>query len=188
MAEKPDTTNLSAQPAAEGHKTRRAALGFLARSTARVSALACLPAAAMAASPTGDDAELLAMEAEIMRLRGLAKAIYAEKVDPFEDEFHVKMREVGYDAAWAFAGSYGRDDAMNEAEKFSVPADRLCERLMATPALTQAGRTAKVRVLLADILGYQWRGAADDLDWDIAQARVLLGAFAGMTEEELADV
>jgi hypothetical protein len=29
---------------AEGHKTRRAALGFLARSTARVSALACLPA------------------------------------------------------------------------------------------------------------------------------------------------
>ena len=72
---------------AEGHKTRRAALGFLARSTAHVSALACLPAVAMAASPTGDDAELLAMVAEITRLRGLARAIYAEKVEPFEDEF-----------------------------------------------------------------------------------------------------
>ena len=59
---------------------------------------------------------------------------------------------------------------------------------MATPALTQAGRAAKVRVLLADILGDQWRGAADDLDWDIAQARVLLGEFAGMSAEELANV
>ena len=173
---------------AEGHKTRRAALGFLARSTARVSALACLPAVAMAASPTGDDAELLAMVAEIMRLRGLAKAIYAEKVEPFEDEFNAKMTEVGYDAAWAFARSYGRDDAIDEEQKFSVPADGLCERLMATPALTQAGRAAKVRVLLTDILGDQWRGPDRDLDWDISLARTALGEFAGMTAEELANV
>ena len=128
------------------------------------------------------------MEAEITRLRGLAKAIYDEKVAPFEDEFDAQMRDVGYDAAWAFARSYGRDEAINEAEKFSVPADRLCERMMATPALTQAGRAAKVRVLLADILGDEWRGAADDLDWDIAQARVLLGEFAGMTAEDIANV
>ena len=85
---KPTASAAGGAMPAEGHKTRRAALGFLARSTARVSALACLPAIAMAASPMGDDAELLAMEAEIMRLRGLAKAIYDEKVDPFEDEFH----------------------------------------------------------------------------------------------------
>jgi hypothetical protein len=173
---------------AEGHKTHRAALGFLARSTARVLALAYLPAVAMAASPTGDDADLLAMEAEIMRLRGLAKAICAEKVDPFEDEFIALMKGDGSEAAWAFARSYGRDAAIDEAETFHLPADGLCERLMATPALTQAGRAAKVRVLLADILGDQWRGAADDLDWDIAQARVLLGEFAGMSAEELANV
>ena len=54
------------------------------------------------------------------------------------------MTMVGCDAAWAFARSYGRDDAIKEEEKFSVPADGLCERLMATPALTQAGRAAKV--------------------------------------------
>jgi hypothetical protein len=175
MATQTDTTNPS----------RRAAL----RLFAGAPALACLlPAVAMAASPTGDDAELLAMEAEIMRLRGLAKAICDEKVEPFEDEFIALMLGDGSEAAWAFARSYGRDDAINEAEKFSVPADRLCERLMATPARTQAGRAAKVRVLLADILGNGWRGPASELDWEKDQARVLLGEFAGMSAEELANV
>ena len=56
---------------------------------------------------------------------------------------------------------------------------------MATPALTQAGRAAKVRVLLSDILGDGWRGPEEDLDWHIAQARALLGEFAGMSAEEL---
>ena len=127
---KPTASAAGGAMPAEGHKTRRATLGFLARSTARVSALACLPAIAMAASPMGDDAELLAMEAEIMRLRGLAKAICAEKVDPFEDEFIALMKGDGSEAAWAFARSYGRDDAIDEAETFHLPADRLCERLM----------------------------------------------------------
>ena len=35
-------------------------------------------------------------------------------------------------------------------------------------------------MLLADILGDQWRGPANDLDWDIAQARVLFADLAGM--------
>jgi hypothetical protein len=35
-------------------------------------------------------------------------------------------------------------------------------------------------VLLADILADQWRGPANDIDWDIAQARVLFADFAGM--------
>jgi hypothetical protein len=88
----------------------------------------------------------LAVEAEIMRLRGLARAIYAEKVEPFGDEFHALMRVGGCEAAWAFARTHGRDAAITEAEPFHLSADRLCERLMATPALTQAGRAAKVRV------------------------------------------
>jgi len=147
-----------------------------------------IPVTAAIAAPHGDDAELLAMEAEIMRLRGLAKAICAEKVDPFEAEFIALMKGDASEAAWGFARSYGRDDAIDEAETFHLPADRLCERLMATPALTQAGRAAKVRVLLADILGDQWRGPDSELDWDIAQARVLLGEFAGMTAEDIANV
>ena len=64
---KPTVSAAGGAMPAEGHKTRRAALGFLARSTARVSALACLPAVAMAASPTGDDAEILALSAEVLR-------------------------------------------------------------------------------------------------------------------------
>jgi hypothetical protein len=169
--------------------SRRAALGVMARSTARASAVAMIPVTAAAlAAPHGADAELLAMEAEIMRLRGLAKAIYAEKVEPFEDEFIALMKGSGSEAAWAFAGTYGRDDAIDEAEKFHDPANRLCEQLMAAPALTQAGRAAKVRVLLVDIVGDDWRGPSDDLDFDIYLVRTALGEFAGMTEEELANV
>jgi hypothetical protein len=160
---------------AEGHKSRHAALALFAGAPT----LAVLPVAAIAA-PHGDDSELLAMEAEIMRLRGLAKAIYDENVEPFEDAFHALMRAADSEAAWAFAHTYGRDDAIDEAETFNLPAHRLCERLMATPARTQAGRAAKVRVLLADILANQWRGPANDLDWDIAQARVLFADLAGM--------
>ena len=95
---------------------RRAALRLFARSTAQASAIAALPIlAAAAASPAGDDAELLAMEAEIWRPRGIARGIYSERVEPLEDEFHTLMREAGYEAAWAFARAYGRDAAITEA-------------------------------------------------------------------------
>jgi hypothetical protein len=160
-------------------QTRRNAL----RLFAGPPALAILP---MMMAPS--DAHLLAMEAEIMRLRGLARAIYVEKVDPFEDEFHALMRVGDEAAAWAFARTYGRDAAITEAEPCHLSADRLCETLMATPALTQVGRAAKVRVLLFDILGDDWRGPDSELDWDIAQARTVFGEFAGMTAEDLADV
>ena len=43
-------------------------------------------------------------------------------------------------------------------------------------------------MLLVDILGDKWRGAADDLDWDICQVRTVLGEFPGMSAEELANV
>jgi hypothetical protein len=185
---KPTASATGAAMPAEGHKSRREAIRFLARSTARASAIVILPVTAALAAPHGEDAELLAMGTEIMHLEGLAKAIYAEKVDPFEDEFNAHMRVSGSDAAWAFARSYGRDAAIDEAEAFSTPAIRLCERLMTTPALTQAGRAAKVRVLLAYIMGDDWRGPEADLDWEIAQVRAVLGEFAGMTSEELANV
>ena len=141
----------------------------------------------MAASPKGDDSELLAMEVEIMRLRGLAKAIDDEKVQPFEAEF-IALLKVNFEAGCAFARSYGRDDAIDEADAINLPADRLCERLMATPALTQAGRAAKVRVLLVDILGDQWRGPDSELDWHKSIARALFGEFAGMSAEEIVNV
>ncbi len=45
-----------------------------------------------------------------------------------------------------------------------------------------------MRVLLSDILRDGWRGPEADLDWDIAQARAVLGEFAGLSGEEIADV
>ena len=57
----------------------------------------------------------------------------------------------------------------DEAETFHPRLIGSVRRMIATPALTQAGRAAKVRALLADILGDQWRGATDELDWDIAK-------------------
>ena len=67
--------------------SRRAALGVMARSTARAPVVAILPVTAALAAPHGEDAEILAMEAEIMRLRGPAKAIYAEKIDRSKTSF-----------------------------------------------------------------------------------------------------
>jgi hypothetical protein len=60
--------------------------------------------------------------------------------------------------------------------------------MMALPAHTQAGRAAKVRTLLLYAAGDDWRGPSRDLDWEIGAARRLLGEFAGMSEEELANV
>jgi hypothetical protein len=54
--------------------------------------------------------------------------------------------------------------------------------------LRQAGRAAKVRALLVHVMRSEWLGADGDLDWDKRQARALLGEFAGMSAEELADV
>jgi hypothetical protein len=82
---------------AEGHKSRHAALALFAGAPT----LAVLPVAAIAA-PHGDDSELLAMEAEIMRLRGLVKAIYDEKVEPFEDAFHALMRPAAFRSRMGF--------------------------------------------------------------------------------------
>jgi predicted aminopeptidase len=62
--------------------TRRAALGALAAA----SALA-LPAVAIAASPTGDDAELISLAAEIQRLRAQVKEISAKGIEPFNETF-----------------------------------------------------------------------------------------------------
>jgi hypothetical protein len=66
--------------------------------------------------------------------------------------------------------------------------DRLFARMMAIPATTQAGRAAKVRALLVHVMGKDWRGPGEPLDWPCEQARALLGEFAGMNAEELAAI
>ena len=175
--------------------TRRAALTALAG----VSALA-LPAGAVAAVvPSDAEAEILALAAEIERLNALGEAIYAERVDPFEEKFNallddalltVKQDRTKWNEAFAYSHGVGREAAVQGRQEVDDRAGSLWARMLAIPAATQAGKIAKVRrpsstfVHTAD----EWRGPAADLDWEKEQTRALLGQSAGMTEEELAAI
>jgi len=193
---KPTVSAAGGAMPAEGHKTRRAALGFLARSTARVSALACLPAAAMAAAPKGDDAEILALSAEVLRRCDAAEAFQALHIDPFNERFENIFRradssipeEARMEAAWAYSRETGREGAIERLREFDEETDRVYSKMMAIPAATQPGRAAKVRALLAHVMGREWRGPDRELEWEVSKARALLGELAGMSAEELADV
>ena len=44
--------------------------------------------------------------------------------------------------------------------------------MMAIPATTQSGRSAKVRALLTHVMGYKWRGPDRELEWDVYRRRV----------------
>jgi hypothetical protein len=88
--------------------------------------------------------------------------------------------------AFAYSDESGREAAIEERNELDVEIDRLWERMRTIPAATPAGRAAKVRALLAHVCPSKWRGPSNDLDWEIQQARALLGEFASMSEEELA--
>jgi hypothetical protein len=171
--------------------TRRAALCALASA----SALA-LPAVAVAAvAPPDADAELITLAAEIERLVALGEEISAKRVDPFDETFNSLLDEAiaagGPDItakAYSYSREVGRDAAIKEQEELEEQADRLWAGMMAIPAATQAGRAAKVRALLVHVMRDGWLGPGRDLDWPQEQARALLGQFAGMSEEELADI
>jgi hypothetical protein len=149
-------------------------------------AATALPAIVANAGATAD-AEILALETEIRRLGAAAEEIYAKRVWPFEDEFSA-LAAIDVKAAFAFSRRIGREKAASEGIALHEQAGPLFERMMALPTQTQAGRAAKVRTFLSYVAGDDWRGPSRDLDWEIEAARKLLGEFAGMSEEELANV
>jgi hypothetical protein len=162
-------------------KTRRAALSLFAG----LPVLAALPAAAMIARTGAEpDAELIAISGEIHRLIAAAADITAKRIAPFQDEFYA-LRERDIAAAFAYQRENGVEAAIHEEEKlFEEAAVRLWGRLMALPAKTQAGRSAKVRAFLL-LQGDDWRGPDEEMDWDKSMVRSLLGEFAGMSADEL---
>jgi hypothetical protein len=171
--------------------TRRAALTALAG----VSALAMPAVAIAAAAPPNADAELVALAAEIERLNALGEAIYAERVDPFEEKFNALLDHAlltqdrtKWNEAFAYSHEVGREAAIREQQEVDNRAGSLWARMLAIPAATQAGKIAKVRILLTFVHNDEWRGPTADLDWEKEQTRALLGQFAGMTEEELAAI
>jgi hypothetical protein len=168
----PETTN------------RRAVLGVVL--AAGAAAATALPVTVANAGATAD-AEILALEAEIRRLGTAAREIYAKRVWPFEDEFRA-LAAIDIEAAFAFSRRIGREKAASEGSALDEQAGPLLARMLALPAQTQAGRAAKVRTFLWYVAGDDWRGPSRDLDWEIETARKLLGEFASMSEEELANV
>jgi hypothetical protein len=70
---------------------------------------------------------------------------------------------------------------LNRARSRSHPATRFSP-LKSPPPKPQSDR------LLGYVAGDDWRGPSSDLDWEIGAARKLFGEFAGMSEEELANV
>jgi hypothetical protein len=173
---------------AEGHTTRRAALRFLARSTAQASALAVLPVVALAA-PHGEDAEILALSAEVIRRSGVADDLN-ERIEPIDAQRWVQegLREdLTVDELWATAWSYatGREHAIKTLQNFDEETDRIYHRMMAIPATTKPARAAKVRALLIHVMGNEWRGPDSELEWDVSQARTLFAEFAGISAEDL---
>ncbi|MFZ2104819.1 MAG: hypothetical protein WAV18_05425 [Roseiarcus sp.] len=173
---KPTVSAAGGAMPAECHTTRRGALRFLARSTAQASALAALPVAALAA-PHGDDAEILALSAEVIRRSGVADDLN-ERIEPIESQRWIQegLREdLTVEELWArtTAWSYatGREDAIKTLQNFDEETDRIYYRMMAIPATTQPARAAKVRALLIHVMGNEWRSPDSELDWNIAQAR-----------------
>jgi hypothetical protein len=178
---------------AEGQKTRRGALRFLARSTAQASALTVLPVAALAA-PHGDDAEILALSAEVLHRCGVADDLN-ERIEPIDAQLWIQEglnKDLTVDEIWertkAWSYATGREDAIEKLRNFEEETDGIYYRMMAIPATTQSGRAAKVRALLTHVMGNKWRGQDRELEWDVSQARTLFAEFAGMTAEDIANV
>jgi hypothetical protein len=140
-----------------------------------------------AAIERAPDAELLALDAEIRRLWRLSDDIEAERVDPVDDRWH-ELLSSDWEAARTFGVASGRTAAVDEIEALRLRADPLFARMEALPAQTPAGKAAKVRSLLVHVLGDEWRGPADDLHAEKAQARALLGELSGMSADDLAAV
>jgi hypothetical protein len=129
-----------------------------------------------------------AVTADFRRLEIERADILRARVKPFDAEFERVATSRDSAAAFAFSEQCGREAAMDEQDELFARAEELYERMRAIPALTQAGRAAKVRALIAHVhaLDDTWKGRSDDLDWGKGLTRALLGELAGMSEDELA--
>jgi hypothetical protein len=158
----------------------------ICRDTSAASINHGYPAVSAAEETSGRDAELLELDVEIRRLDDVAAQICVERFEPFDDKWH-ELAKTSWKKACAYGHSSGREAAIKDMSGLLKQADRLFERMRIIPAMTQAGRAAKVRALLVHVMGKEWRGPEVD-DWAIEQARALLGEFAGLSADELAAI
>jgi len=192
-------SNTNAEPHRSGkryrfaHSSRRL---FLAAGTAA----AVFATVKRAAATPSDDALIIALSAEVLRLNAIVDDIAETRIEPFEDEFKKIMlgdnrmllnRDEQAELvkqAFAFSRECGHEAAIEEQDGVWGQADTVFKRMMAMTCTTQPARAAKVRALLVHVMHAGWRGPTGPMDWHREQARALLGEFAGMSAEDLANV
>jgi hypothetical protein len=149
---------------------------------ATAAAVIAGPSAAIALSA---DRDLHDLCAEIIRLRGEADVIEAQRVWPHDDEVERILssgdgtRRERIDAAESFSIQSGHREAGNEVSRLLARADILMERVLAMPATTAAARRAKVETLLTHLDDPGWRESDDDAGWEFRAVRSLLRELAG---------
>jgi hypothetical protein len=187
-------TALPVTPVAEISTTGISSRRFFLAAGSAAAVFAGLKGVAHAAA--SGDAEIVALSAEVLHLNEVADEITATRIEPFEEKF-MALLDPQYSArdwdtraaaAWGYSRECGRCAAIEDVAGVDDQADAAFRRMMAIPSTTQAGRAAKVRALLIHVMRDEWLGPDSDLDWDKSMARTLLGEFAGMSAEELADL
>lgn len=138
-----------------------------------------------AAQALTDDAELLALEAEIVDLRSRADRITVDRVRPHEQNFLDLVEADQLKNALKYSSASGRDAAIRETEALYRKADKAMRRMWSIPARTDAGRQAKVHILFLHCLGDDWREPDREADWDVEMTRALLCELAGTTAAAL---
>lgn len=147
------------------------------------TAAAVIIASPAAAVPASDDRDLLNLCADVIRLRNEADLIEVTRVWPHDDEVERilcgdETRRERIDAAESYSIRSGHRAAGNEVSALLARADVLLEQMLAIPAITPAGRAAKVEALLAHLDEPEWRQADDEAPWEFRALRSLLHELA----------
>jgi len=182
-------------------QTRRRFLSHAASMAAGSAALALatVAPASAAVAPAGPlghpDATLLELEEKIFEQHELATA-YDDEImrlaKIWNDEGHRLYRQsldkdgncsLSPDARWKLVTEMPEcvehSRLCNLQDPFLERMDALVKQLFATPAHTAEGRRAKATVLLGVILGDDWRGRDEEMDYPEQMARNLLIEFVG---------
>jgi hypothetical protein len=133
-------------------------------------------AASLPALAGGDDAELLALEAEINRLVSIGDEILESRVYPHDEAYEIalgggalypegRVTSESWREAWRISDETGRSAALDGHEVLAEQWGQLFTRMRKMAALTDAGRKAKVRAALLCVMGDKWRGPATGLDY-----------------------
>jgi hypothetical protein len=175
--------------------SRRGLLALLAASP-------MVGAAALPALAGDDDAEILALEAQILATDAKHAAIM-KLIEPYQEAREaLRCKRDGLGGGLspeykrvrarvdAFDVEHGLDILCKRTEELTEEICDFQDRMFALAAATEAGRRSKVRVALklAHCWRDPWRGSADDLEYSTRVIRGLLGEYAGMTEEEVENV